>query len=91
MISKKIDVIYYIKPHGKSKEFSHKYSERWSLTEYFCPQCGKKDVWIRGDGGDCELGEKHICTECEHTFYLPDGVSKASDEQDVQRLHYLKP
>ena len=88
--TKKFDVLYYKDPRGKGKEFSHKYSEPWELTDYFCPNCGKKGVWFRNDSGDYYVGEQYICIECEHTFYLPDGVSKANDEQDTQRLKALK-
>ena len=87
---KRFDVLYYKNPNGKVKEFSHKYSELWELTDYFCPNCGKKGVWFGDDGGDYYIGEQYICMECEHTFYLPNRVSEANGEQNAQRLKHLK-
>jgi predicted RNA-binding Zn-ribbon protein involved in translation (DUF1610 family) len=88
--TKRFDVLYYKNPRGEGKEFSHKYRENWELTEYHCPHCGKKEVWHETSGGDYYVGEQHICVECDRAFYLPDGVSKANDEQDSQRLEHLK-
>ena len=88
--TKTFDVNYFKNSYGKEQELSHKYSEPWELTDYFCPHCGKKGVWFRNDGGDYYVGEQHICIECDHTFYLPNGIIKATNEQDAQRLARLK-
>jgi len=87
---KSFEVSFYKNTRGNIKEFSRKHSEPWVLTNYFCPNCGKKGVWLRSDIGDYYVGEQHICIECDHKFYLPDGVSEANDEQDTQRLKHLK-
>ncbi len=88
--TKTFDVNYYKGSHGNGREFDHKYTEPWVLTDYFCPHCGKKGVWFCDDGGDQYVGEQHICIECDHSFYLPDGVQKVMGEQNTQRLTHLK-
>lgn len=88
-MEKRFDVVYYSRRHGDERKPSHKYSEHWSKTELYCPRCAKNEVWCRDDGGDYYIGEKYICTACKGTFYLPDGVDDACNEQDGQRLRHL--
>ncbi len=89
--TKSFDVNYYKNSRGEGREFSHKYRENWDLTEYHCPHCGKNEVWHETGGGDYDVGEEHICTNCNHHFYLPDGTDDISnDVQGEQRLKVLK-
>jgi hypothetical protein len=88
--SKQFDVNYYTNNKDNLPEFSHKYKEPWRSTDYFCPNCGIKSVWLRDDGGDFYAQEQHICISCDHTFHLPDGVKKCSNVQDSQRLAELR-
>ncbi len=82
---KTFDVFYYNSPENGKKEFSHKYTEKWKETDYFCPRCGSETVWVCDDEGDYYVGEQHLCVEGGHTFYLPQ-IDKAINEQDTQRL-----
>lgn len=89
-LQRTFDVLYFKNPRGEGKEFSHKYSETWEPTEYFCPNCGEKSVWHECSPGDYYVGEQYICLKCGNTFYLPMGVNEANGEQDEQRLEYLR-
>lgn len=84
------NVTYFQNLHGRDKKFSHKNSEKWEVTEYFCPAYGKEAVWFRNDSSDYYVGEQYICINCQSTFYLPGGVLEIKDEQDKQRLNQLK-
>ena len=88
-MKKRFDVLYYKSLPGKGETFSHKYTETWETTRFFCPKCGERGVWFRNDGGDYYIGEQYICIFCKSTFYLPDGVINISDKQDTQRLEQL--
>ena len=85
------DVLYYQKRYDGDKEFSHKYSEGWSKTNLFCPQCGKREVWANDGPGDYYVDNQYLCLAptCAATFYLPGGVMEASGEQDDQRLREI--
>ena len=85
------DVLYYAQRAGEERKISHKYSEPWAKTPLHCPGCGATEVWFCDNGGDNYVGEKHICTGCRSTFYLPGGLSAATDEQDKQRVNHLPP
>lgn len=88
---KKFDVLYFKKDYKTNeKVFSHKYTENWGFTDYFCPSCGVKTVW-QADDGDYYVGSELICTSCESSFYMPNGTDKKSGcEQQAQRLAALK-
>ena len=87
---KKFDINFYNNPTGNKKEWSHKYTETWDKSKYYCPKCRGNNVWYEKSGGDYDVGEKYICISCNSYFYLPDGVSNTNNEQDIQRLDYLK-
>lgn len=88
-MKKTFDVLYYKNPRGEGKQFSNQYTEQWEKTDFYCPRCGKQEVWFINDGGDYYVGEQHICTACKATFHLPSGVGDATGEQDEQRLKHL--
>ena len=89
-MTKTFDVLYY-KTADTGREFSHKYSETWRLSDFHCPRCANKYVWFHDDGGDYYVGEQYICGDCKSTFYLPTGVNLIHEnhEQDQQRLTHL--
>lgn len=87
--TRKFDVQYYSTQTGE-KRWSHKYTEEWEKLDIHCPKCAEKDVWHNTGPGDCYVDEQYMCTSCGATFYMPNGVRKADDEQDVQRLEHLK-
>ena len=60
----------YLDNHGHCM-----YSEELEKTELFCPNCGKKGVWVEKNEGDFYNGPNYVCIECNYVFSLPtDGV-----------------
>ena len=49
---------------------THKYEEKYILSELFCPYCGERDVWIEDSPGDYYVGPSHKCLSCDEEFYL---------------------
>ena len=46
-------------------------------TNYYCPACGKKHIWVHDDEGDYYLGPEHNCVVCGFWFYMPsEGIAK---------------
>lgn len=88
-MKKSFDVMYYSNRLNEGRRFSHQYTEPWEKKDYYCPRCGKQEVWFRNDGGDYYVGEQHICTACKGGFHIPGGVNTATGEQDEQRLEHL--
>jgi hypothetical protein len=84
------DVDYYQNPRGEGETWSHKYSETWEPTEYYCPACGKQSVWMESYGGDYYVGERHLCIGCNVSFYLPEGVDRNTNRQIQQRLKNIR-
>lgn len=76
-------------------------TEKWELSDKFCPHCGKKTLWTihniaaqqnyNGIKG-IKFQNAHICINCKSKF---DGTSenlehiKIELEWDLQRLHQL--
>ena len=71
-------------------EAGHSYREVWEKTEYFCPECGKRNVWHDTSGGDYYVGEEHLCVECESSFHLPIMAFQSKNKQDKQRLEAIR-
>lgn len=81
------DVNYY-KGDGS---FSHKYSETWERTDWYCPKCGERKVWHDTSGGDYYVGEMHLCMGCHSSFYLPSlHEVNVNDKQTTQRCHEIQ-
>lgn len=93
--TKTFDVNYYRYLHSEeplrtqTRQFSHKYTETWELTENFCPCCGKREVWLEQGGGDYYVGQQYICMACDSTFHMPNS-QKCTDDADRQRLERLR-
>lgn len=43
----------------------------FELTNYYCPNCGKKEVWTDNGVGDYYEGPTFLCISCENAFTLP--------------------
>jgi len=93
-ITKTFDVLYYrmcdenYQPVS-TPQFSHKYSEKWELTTWHCPQCGTCEVWEEQGGGDYYVGVQYICTGCAFTFHMPH-AGEIVDQYDRQRLDKIR-
>lgn len=55
-------------------ELGHQYDETWEPCAFYCPSCGKRDVWEEAGAGDYYVGTDYICRSCWGTFNLPNGV-----------------
>jgi predicted RNA-binding Zn-ribbon protein involved in translation (DUF1610 family) len=42
-------------------------------TDNYCPNCGKKSVYVADDEGDFYVGPDYICIECKFLFSMPIG------------------
>ncbi len=86
----KITVKYYTRATGE-RVFSHKYDENWGKTDYYCPYCGKQEVFEEAGAGDYYLGTQALCIACEKTSYLENGGRQASsDSADRQRVDQIR-
>ena len=72
-------------------EAGHSYDETWEQTDFYCPGCGSKQVWVEVDAWDYYQGPNYLCLGCEAMFTLPSGCSQRGDWQTRQRLQELKP
>ena len=47
-------------------------NKQWISTEYFCPFCGNKSVWMDNDEySDYYTGPAYVCLSCAADFCLP--------------------
>ena len=60
----------------------HVYAYEYIETEFFCPICGEKAVWVEVGPGDFYEGPDYICHKCGGGFALPHG--KTDFETDDQ-------
>lgn len=61
---------------------THHYWREVDKTNYFCPSCGKKNVWIEAGMGDYYCGPSHWCVVCGIEFSLPN-LSQPSDQDKM--------
>jgi hypothetical protein len=52
-------------------EGSHHYFMDWVKTVYYCPNCGKREVWEESGAGDFYESRELCCTECNLIFTMP--------------------
>lgn len=67
---------------------SHHYMESYSEVDFYCPECGKREVWMNDGSGDYYVGEDYICMACESIFYLPS-IRKA-DAHEKKKIEQIK-
>lgn len=67
---------------------THHYIHDYTKSDYYCPNCGKREVWS-GGGADYYVGEAYYCTNCYHDSYL-DGVGKCIDHPYVEVIDQIK-
>lgn len=48
----------------------------WVATDWFCPACGKQDMWQDGAGGGDYYHESQVtCHSCQHTMCCVPAVN----------------
>lgn len=70
-------------------ENSHHYFVEFVKTDYFCPMCGKTEVWRNSDGGDYYEGSMHLCASCDAISYL-DSCSSEIDIPYKRLINQIK-
>lgn len=68
---------------------SHHYDKTFEKSDYFCPRCGKKELWICQDGGDYYVGETYYCLACDGQSYL-DGVGPVRDKAYLRLIDQIR-
>lgn len=72
------DVHYYHAGRtGPKGTLSHSYTETWSETKQFCPECGAQKVWVEDGIGDYYHGNLCMCLACGAVGSMWDGVVMA--------------
>ncbi|MGZ3796485.1 MAG: hypothetical protein ACXVB1_08975 [Pseudobdellovibrionaceae bacterium] len=68
---------------------SHHYWENYEKTEYFCPNCGAKDVWEEQGDGDYYVGADLICSNCGAGFTM-QGPNISKEQNMILKVKQLK-
>jgi hypothetical protein len=68
---------------GNPPVLSHQYSGTVVPTEYHCPVCGQKQVWVETDLGDYYVGESHYCAACGVEFHLPSTPQETNSSKQI--------
>lgn len=58
---------------------SHHYITEYDKSEFYCPLCGKQEVWEEKGQGDYYCGSDYVCISCGSKSYL-DGCRVAPNE-----------
>lgn len=61
----------------------HHYIDAFEKTEFYCMNCGEKNVWA-ALSGDYYQGEEHLCLACEHSWNMPGQPAK--EDTPTKRL-----
>jgi predicted RNA-binding Zn-ribbon protein involved in translation (DUF1610 family) len=75
-----VEVTYY-----RSGRKSHSLNFEYSRCEWYCPNCGKQEVWEEAGPGDFYEREDYVCLGCEIHFTLPRTDDITIDEKDPFR------
>lgn len=72
-------------------ERGHSYTESWEPTDYYCPECGKRSVWVEQGSGDYYQGPLHLCLSCNASGHLQYGGDRDHVTwQDQQRRDAIR-
>ena len=90
----KFEVIYYKQPRFEGVSESHRYTEDWDRTEFYCIQCGKQGLWQSSDE-DYDAGPSLMCEHCGYSFtfnYFYEAKEHVGliNNQEWQRLVALR-
>jgi len=70
-------------------KLGHSYDFVYELEDLYCPNCGKKSVWVEQGPGDYYEGQTHVCVECNSTFSMPRLHVDHSDENHKQVIEQI--
>jgi transcription elongation factor Elf1 len=95
MVRVNFEVIYYKQPRSTDPiTESHRHSEEWGQTDFYCLYCGMRGVW-QSAFEDIEAGPTLMCATCCMTYsfnYVRQARehSQLVNNQDWQRLCWLR-
>ncbi len=69
---------------------NHHYWDTYEKETWFCPNCGKQELWTSTDAGDYYYGSMSICTACGHGCYLCAGTTEVKEPNYVLILKQLR-
>lgn len=69
---------------------SHHYWDEFVKGDYFCPFCGKQEVWESQDSGDYYVGSEQICATCGARLHLDHCQKTKSDANYLGQLKQLR-
>jgi predicted RNA-binding Zn-ribbon protein involved in translation (DUF1610 family) len=81
-----IEYIYNTKRAKECGQNGHHYIREFKKCNYYCPVCGKQEVWNRQDGGDYYMGESYYCTNCGATSYLDNTSVEEQNDDIIEQL-----
>lgn len=68
----------------------HSYPERWKRDTYYCPNCGKQNVWSEQGEGDYYYGPSSLCVDCGFSFCLNcEGMPEGHNDRETTWLQRL--
>ena len=65
---------------------NHHYIEEYNRSDYFCPKCGRTELWKEEGSGDCSLGSGYLCLKCKLHFYLVDNHGLSDKDSVIEQL-----
>lgn len=73
-------------------ESGHTHFETWEIEpNFFCPNCGAKEVWSNNDDGDYYEGNDYLCKSCGTLWTMPTfKINNEKDWQVTQRLNAIR-
>lgn len=62
----------------------------YKKSNYYCPLCGKQEVWEDQGEGDFYEGVDYACTNCYASFTLPSLGTNENDFEGEQLIKQLR-
>ena len=69
---------------------THHYYRKYYKTEWYCPNCGKQEVWDESGEGDFYAGTTSYCTECGFQCNLLGGPSKITEKSYLNIVDQIR-
>jgi rRNA maturation protein Nop10 len=66
------------------------YYESYTLSDWYCPSCGKKSVWEENGEGDYYRGPNFICSSCGGSMCFPEMFDPKDDGEDSRHKQLVK-
>lgn len=73
------EFIYHEKRAKQEGQPGHHYILDYERTDYYCPSCGKQEVWVEQSGGDYYAGADYVCVACSSLHHLDSSCSNVDD------------